>query len=159
MPHKSAQAGDAEYCRLIAKVAGDLRRREGWTKAHAAHALGITYSSYKRLEQGDYMPSGAELRRMAVTYQVDANLLLHGIALTGENFTPIEQASANLRAVFNRFVVLDRQQRAAVAQLVGDLYELAHAEGRTSEQQTAAQLRARLDLIFSHLAESEKGDS
>lgn len=157
MPHKPERPGDADYGQLIGRITRQLRAREGWTQVHAAGVLGLSLSSYKRLELGQYMPSGADLRRMAVVYRVDSNLLLHGVALTGEGDTPAEHASVTLRRGFNRFSVLERQQQAGVVQLVEDLYEIARKRGGPSAEEFEEEVRARLLWVLAQSGRGERG--
>lgn len=132
---------------MVSVVVARLRRESGLGVAATARALGLSLSSYKRLERGDYMPSGADLQRLGRHFGLDANLLVFGFTLIGGEHIGAPVVRRWQRLVY-RLRALDLQTQAALGELVADLYELHLARGGITAERAARRAQQLLQEVL-----------
>ncbi|WP_152455247.1 helix-turn-helix domain-containing protein [Microbulbifer sp. THAF38] len=114
---------------MLASIVKSLRLDAGRGTTATARALGMSLSSYKRLERCEYLANGADLQKLGRLYGLDANLLVYGVSLVGEPLSGEEKLARTWQRILYRLRALDLQTQGAVGELVADLYRLHRKRG------------------------------
>ncbi|WP_444905299.1 helix-turn-helix domain-containing protein (plasmid) [Microbulbifer sp. CnH-101-E] len=144
MPAREASREERHYMETLAALARALRRDSGRGVKETAGLLGVTLSSYKRWERGEYLPSGLDLQRIGRLYGLDANLLVYGVSFLGEPLSSEAKTARLLQRLLWRLRALDLQSQAAVGEFVRDLYEIQLKSGGISAEDAAEKAQRQL---------------
>lgn len=129
---------------LLAAILRNLRAQKRERQIDTARAIGLSQSTYKRLERGDYLASGYDLQRIGRHFGLDANLLVFGFTLVGDPDVGPRQQVRRMQRLFYRLRALEPIAQDALTQLVVDLYRLQRLAGGTSAEVAAKEAEQRL---------------
>lgn len=156
MASREPTAQERDYMDMVAAVVRGLRAQAGQGVRETADALGMSLSSYKRLERAQYLPSGADLQRMGRHWGLDANLLVFGFTLIGDETLGAGVVRRWQRLVY-RLRALDLQTQTALGELVADLYQLHLERGGISAERAARLAQRRLQQVLAQMAAEAGG--
>ena len=151
MASREPTAQEREYMAMVSALVRALREQVGQGVKETADAVGLSLSSYKRLERGAYLPSGADLQRLGRHFGLDANLLVFGFTLVGARDVgkpEHQQVVRRWQRLVYRLRALDLQTQQALGELVADLYALHVERGGMTAEQAARLAQQRLQELL-----------
>ena len=148
MASRNPTQQERDYMTMVSALVHTLREQAGQGVKETADAVALSLSSYKRLERGEYLPSGADLQRIGRHFGLDANLLVFGFTLVGSRDLGQQVVRRWQRLVY-RLRALDLQTQAALGELVADLYALHVERGGITSEQAALLAQQRLQELLS----------
>ncbi|GAA5443135.1 hypothetical protein Misp06_01311 [Microbulbifer sp. NBRC 101763] len=148
MPSREPTREERDYMEMLAAIAKSLRLDAGQGITATARALGMSLSSYKRLERSEYLANGADLQQLGRLYGLDANLLVYGVTLVGQPLSGEAKLARTWQRLLYRLRALDIQTQGAVGELVADLYQLHLKRGGAPAEIAIARDQRRLQALL-----------
>lgn len=129
---------------LVAAVVRALRNSRGHTQREVAESVGVSLSTYKRLERGTYLVSGYDLQRLGRHFRIDANLLVFGFTLISDPGIGADLDVQRWQRIVYQLRALPVSAQNAILSLVSDLYTLNRRDGGPSARRAALDAERRL---------------